>query len=69
MLALVDVAGAETEPAWHTGDIPAEHAIRGFHGLLEDASPPDEKLLAMGEVPTRRAPESKEMGHLSRGRG
>jgi hypothetical protein len=50
MLALVDVAGAETEPAWHTGDIPAEHAIRGFHGLLEDASPPDEKLLAMGEV-------------------
>lgn len=42
MLALVDVAGAETEPAWHAGDIPAEHAIRGFHGitlLLEDASP------------------------------
>ena len=42
MLALVDVAGAETDPAWNTGDIPAEHAIRGFHGvtlLLEDASP------------------------------
>jgi glyoxalase family protein len=42
MLALVGVAGAETEPAWHTGDTPAEHAIRGFHGvalLLEDASP------------------------------
>jgi hypothetical protein len=42
MLALVEVAGAETEPAWHTGDIPAEHAIRGVHGvtlLLEDASP------------------------------
>jgi glyoxalase family protein len=42
MLALVGVAGAEAEPAWHTGDIPEEHAIRGFHGvtlLLEDASP------------------------------
>jgi glyoxalase family protein len=42
MLALVGAAGAGTEPAWHTSDIPAEHAIRGFHGatlLLEDASP------------------------------
>jgi glyoxalase family protein len=42
MLALVGAAGAETEPAWHTSDIPTEHAIRGFHGatlLLEDASP------------------------------
>ena len=41
-LALVGTAGAETEPAWQTGDISAEHAIRGFHGvtlLLEDASP------------------------------
>jgi glyoxalase family protein len=42
ILALVGAAGAETEPAWHTTDIPMEHAIRGFHGvtlLLEDASP------------------------------
>jgi glyoxalase family protein len=42
ILALVGAAGAETEPAWHTTDIPTEHAIRGFHGvtlLLEDASP------------------------------
>jgi len=42
MLALVGAAGAETEPAWHTSDIPTEHAIRGFYGvtlLLEDASP------------------------------
>ena len=41
-LALVGAPGAETEPAWQTGDISAEHAIRGFHGvtlLLEDASP------------------------------
>jgi glyoxalase family protein len=42
MLALVGAAGAETEPAWHTTDIPTEHAIRGFHGvtlLLKDTSP------------------------------
>ena len=42
ILALVGAAGAETEPAWHTTDIPTEHAIRGFHGvtlLLEDVSP------------------------------
>jgi glyoxalase family protein len=42
MLALVGAAGAETEPARHTTDIPTEHAIRGFHGvtlLLENASP------------------------------
>ncbi|HEY8383687.1 MAG TPA: ring-cleaving dioxygenase [Microvirga sp.] len=40
-LALVAVAGAEAEPAWQAGAIPAEHAIRGFHGvtlLLEDAA-------------------------------
>jgi len=38
-LALVAVPGAEAEPAWSGGDVPAEHAIRGFHGvslLLED---------------------------------
>jgi glyoxalase family protein len=42
ILALVGAATAETEPAWHTSDIPTEHAIRGFHGvtlLHEDASP------------------------------
>jgi glyoxalase family protein len=42
ILALVGAAGAETESAWHTTDIPTEHAIRGFHGvtlLLNDASP------------------------------
>jgi glyoxalase family protein len=40
-LALVGAAGAEAEPAWHAGDIPAEHAIRGFHGvtlMIEDAA-------------------------------
>jgi len=40
-LALVGTAGAESEPAWDGGDIPAEQAIRGFHGvtlLLDDAA-------------------------------
>jgi glyoxalase family protein len=41
-LALVGVAGAESEPAWDGGAIPAEHAIRGFHGvtlMLNDLGP------------------------------
>lgn len=32
-LALVGVAGAESEPAWAAAGIAAEHAIRGFHGV------------------------------------
>lgn len=41
-LALVGVPGAEAEPAWSYGEIPAEHAVRGFHGvtlMLESAAP------------------------------
>jgi glyoxalase family protein len=41
-LALVGVAGASGEPAWSDGTIPAEHAIRGFHGvtlMLKKAGP------------------------------
>jgi len=41
-LSLVGVPGAETEAAWSNGDIPAEHAIRGFHGvtlMLDEAGP------------------------------
>jgi glyoxalase family protein len=41
-LALVGVAAAASEPAWSNGEIPAEHAIRGFHGvilMLEHAEP------------------------------
>ena len=41
-LALVGTDGAEAEPAWTGGDVPAEHAIRGFHGvtlLLREAGP------------------------------
>jgi glyoxalase family protein len=40
-LALVGVTGASGEPAWIDG-VPAEHAIRGFHGvtlMLEKAAP------------------------------
>jgi glyoxalase family protein len=40
-LALVGVAGAENEPGWSNGDIPAEHAVRGFQGvtlLLDSAA-------------------------------
>lgn len=39
-LALVGIPGAENEPGW-SGDVPAEHAIRGFHGvtlLLDSAA-------------------------------
>jgi glyoxalase family protein len=32
-LALVGVAGAESETAWESSGIPVEHAIRGFHGV------------------------------------
>jgi glyoxalase family protein len=41
-LALVGVRGIEDEPGWSEGTIPAEHAVRGFHGvslLLGDAAP------------------------------
>jgi glyoxalase family protein len=41
-LALAGATTAESEPAWSNGNIPAEHAIRGFHGatlLLENAGP------------------------------
>jgi len=31
--AAVGAAGAEKEPGWSGGGIPAEHAIRGFHGV------------------------------------
>jgi glyoxalase family protein len=40
-LALVGLPGIEAEPAFEQGDVPAEHAIRGFHSvslLLEDAA-------------------------------
>jgi glyoxalase family protein len=41
-LALVGVADAAGEPAWSAGGIPAEHAVRGFHGatlMLDKVAP------------------------------
>ena len=41
-LALVGVPGSESDPGWSGGEVPAEHAIRGFHSvslLLRDAGP------------------------------
>jgi len=41
-LALVGVDGAENVKGWSNGDISAEHAIRGFHGItlmLAEAAP------------------------------
>jgi len=41
-LALAAVPSIEGEPAWTSSDIPAEHAIRGFHSvslLVENAAP------------------------------
>jgi glyoxalase family protein len=32
-LALIGIANAENEPGWSNGDIPSEHAIRGFQGV------------------------------------
>ena len=41
-LALIGLSGIEAEAAWDNGAIPAEHAIRGFHGvtlMLQDSAP------------------------------
>ncbi len=46
-LSLVGVEGAEKEPAWTNGDVPAEHALRGFHGvklMLDSVEPTGEVL-------------------------
>src|SRR5262249_6260908 len=46
-LALVGVAGASSGPAWNDGTVPAEHAIRGFHGvtLMHDKAAPTGAVL------------------------
>jgi glyoxalase family protein len=41
-LALIGIEGIEGEAAWTTGEIPAEQAVRGFHGvtlLVADPKP------------------------------
>ncbi|EFH11426.1 ring-cleaving dioxygenase [Teichococcus cervicalis] len=47
-LALVGLPGIEAEPAWSTGEVPAEHAIRGIHGvsLMLDRAEPTGAILA-----------------------
>lgn len=74
-LALVGVSGAENEPGWSNGDVPAEHAIRGFHGvtlLLDDATKTGTILTDVfgfkergreGSV-VRYAAEGAELGHI-----
>ncbi|WP_419897761.1 ring-cleaving dioxygenase [Roseomonas sp. USHLN139] len=40
-LALLGMAGIENEPGWASSEIPAEHALRGFHSvslILEDSA-------------------------------
>jgi glyoxalase family protein len=46
-LALVGISGTAGEAAWSTSEIPAEHAIRGFHGvtLMLDAAAPTGAIL------------------------
>jgi glyoxalase family protein len=46
-LALVAVKGAEQIAGWSNGEVPAEHAIRGFHGvtLMVDAGEPTAQVL------------------------
>jgi glyoxalase family protein len=57
-LALVGVAGTAGEGAWSDGGIPAEHAIRGFHGviLMLDKAAPTAAILtnALGFTETGR---------------
>jgi glyoxalase family protein len=47
-LCLVGIPGAEQQPAWSTGNVPVEHAIRGLHGvtLLLDAAAPTGAVLS-----------------------
>jgi glyoxalase family protein len=47
-LALVGLPGIEAEPAWNNGDVPVEHAIRGFHSvsLMLDKTEPTGAILS-----------------------
>ena len=49
-LALVAVKGADQIPGWSNGDVPVEHAVRGFHGvtLMVGASAPTAQVLTGG---------------------
>jgi glyoxalase family protein len=50
-LTLVGLPGIEAEAAWDNGEIPPEHAIRGFHGvslMLGDAAQTGDVLSVFG---------------------
>ena len=49
-LALVGVEGAESEPARLVDGIPAEHAIRGFHGVTLDVATAERTAAILTEV-------------------
>lgn len=57
-LALVAATSAEALPCWSDGNVPAEHAVRGFHGvtLMVGASEPTASVLtgALGFKPGAR---------------
>jgi glyoxalase family protein len=71
-LALVGATDAEQEHAWSNGDIPTEHAIRGFQGvtlLIEDAGRTGailsdvfgfERVGQEGSIIRFRAPQARE---------
>jgi glyoxalase family protein len=46
-LALVALKGADAMAGWSNGDVPAEHAVRGFHGvtLMVGAGEPTARVL------------------------
>lgn len=49
-LALVGVPGAEAEEAWHGGDVPPAHAIRGLHGVTLLVSNADTTAAVLTDV-------------------
>lgn len=49
-LELVGARGAETIDGWSNGDIPAEHAIRGFHGITLEVTAPALTARALNQI-------------------
>ncbi len=71
-LALVGAPGQADDAAWTGGSVPAEHAIRGFHGitlLLRDAAPTASVLTdVLGFVETARAGAGRPLRERHAGR-
>lgn len=49
-LELVAATGADAIPGWSNGDVPAEHAIRGFHGITLEVRDPAPTARVLAEV-------------------